>query len=276
MEEGHTKGAETALAAGASVDGPLLQIACPFTQAVLCDQASMVILLIENGANVDAGVAKDIIADGIVALAKGSQPLHVAAQRRDRNIIGLLLQSGAAVNATDAYGSTPQLTSCRFCAVPSPSTSIHAAVGRELLGAGADVTLADNACRIALHYAAVASDDMDLIDLLVSPAPETLNRVDCEGKTPLCAAAQVGNTNSVRCLLSAGATQPTPTHEQIKCSLMMAAVEIGHGGVVHVLLDEGMEALDGPVMHDAIVGAVAQRRAAILHALLRWGEENLQ
>ncbi|CAM9459496.1 unnamed protein product, partial [Ectocarpus fasciculatus] len=132
----------------------------------------------------------------------GSQPLHIAASCCQSNIIGLLLESGAMVNATDAYGSTPLLASCLFRLgdARSSSTITRAHVGRELLGAGADATLADITGRIALHYAADI-DDTDVIELLVSAAPETLNRVDWAGETPLFAAAQAGNVNSIRCLL---------------------------------------------------------------------------
>lgn len=124
VEEGHTKGAEAALAAGASVDGLPLPIACPLTHTVLlpsqhCQPASRERSQCRcrcSERRLDFCVKAD---DGVVALAEGCRPLHVAAERRDRHTIGLLLQSGATVNATDAYGSTPLSALCRFCAIES-------------------------------------------------------------------------------------------------------------------------------------------------------------
>ncbi|CAM9515566.1 unnamed protein product [Ectocarpus fasciculatus] len=138
---------------------------------------------------------------------------------------------------------------------------------RELLDAGADPRVAEPDGCIALHVAANFNEP-DLLELLLSRAPSTVNVPEEEGVTALCYAASEGMEVAVSCLLSAGAYDDPFLFGKGIGSLIMA-VEEGHEKVVRVLLDRGVQAVGGELaMSYALRRAIQYRFRRILQMLL--------
>lgn len=265
VESDNPKLATAVLAAGASVDGSPTQKYRPLIYASERGKARMVKLLLNKGADVDAGLMEDTHGgDGVRVSIKGWRALHAAASYREISVARLLIKAGAAIDAADAGGTTPLMTACIGRYV---STTSRLAIVQELLTAGADATLTNKTGETALHGAATRGDDMDVIDLLVATAPTTLNHADNQGATPLCIAAYHGSENAVRRLLAAGARQST-THGHIKCPFLLA-VQQGHEGVARILDSAPRDALSRPslAIYAGMQAAVLHDRVRILHML---------
>lgn len=193
----------------------------------------------------------------------GERALHVAARIGNIEIVRLLPKR-ADVNATDDMGYTPMLAACSY-------QYIAVEVVRVLLQTGADPAFGGEDGCTPLHVVAL-SEDMDLVDLLYSRAPATLNRCTTEGRTPLFMACHVGNERFVSKLLSLGAMQPLSASEE--CPLGIA-VYLGFVGVVRVLVNEGGIRAVGSKMPlaKALQLAVSFRRVIIVRLLLAVEEE---
>ena len=90
--------------------------------------------LLDLGADVDARLSG---ADGYWGLAAGSSALHVAAWRARHDTVGLLIERGADVHATDDKGRTPLMLAVR-ATVDSFWTALRSPESvRRLLAAGA-------------------------------------------------------------------------------------------------------------------------------------------
>ncbi|CAM9172197.1 unnamed protein product [Laminaria digitata] len=117
---------------------------------------------------------------------------------------------------------------------------------------------------------------MDLIDMLYTAAPATLNRYPPNGMTPLSVACCEGNESMVSKLLSLGAMQPMPPIGRDWWCPLKVAVQEGRVDVVRVLINEGgIRAVGGagPLLK-ALNAAVCYRQARILQLLLTMdGEE---
>lgn len=276
VRTGNTRAVKAMLEAGANVNGSDKVFQCgPLMFAVMLERVDIVDLLIRKGADVNIGTWEDVVEDGVIVIPKRSQPLHAAARACKMYIIRLLIHSGADVDATDAHGNTPLMAACNASFESVAST--RADVARELLGVGADATSTNRDGGTALLFAAEYGDDVDLIDLLVSAAPATLNLADRARATPLLLAATNNKANAVRYLLAAGAKQPAAARQTRTCPLARAVCE-GHGDIVRILLDEeGVDAVIGgaEMMRHAVLAAVTNKRAVILQALLLWAEEKL-
>ena len=97
------------------------------------NRATIVTLLLDSGANVNAG-------DGA-----GVTPVHIACSLGDVELLQLLIQHGGDVDCSDKDGERPLHKAC---------IQGHAAVAATLLSAGAEVSGVDNDGNTALHHAA--------------------------------------------------------------------------------------------------------------------------
>ncbi|CAN0399520.1 unnamed protein product, partial [Scytosiphon promiscuus] len=233
MRYGTISAVEAALGAGANVDGHPDQPYAPIAMAIVGKSTDIVNHLLRHGADPDKPVTVGVLLPGRVIGSPilGARALHIAIKAESVEIIRLLLKgSRADPNATDNEGNTPLMTAClRQC--------VSVEMVRLLLEAGADPALADNTGVIALH-AAAHSDIPDLIDMLHSKAPGTLNRCSSYGMTPLYVACYQGHEAIVSKLLSLGAMQPEPYRKSDVCPLAIAVAK-GFVGVVSVLLNDG-------------------------------------
>ncbi|XP_047336713.1 protein VAPYRIN-LIKE-like [Impatiens glandulifera] len=124
-----------------------------------------------------------------------SSLLQSAARKGNSTFVSALIDAGADVNRRDSDGQ-----SAMSLAVQSGKIDCV----KILIDSGNYVI--DHSSDRFLHDAAVNSDRVDLIELLLSRFPDTdLNSVDSKGRTPLHAAAIHGRVDIIKTLISHGA-----------------------------------------------------------------------
>ena len=152
-------------------------------EALREEQKSMVMLLIDNGVDVNI---KD---------KNCFSPLHCAAQQGHAEIAELLIAKGANVNATDMMGETP----------------LHAAaLGNQkdvvvvLLAGGANVNSENQMERTPLHFAA-RDGHLDVVEILLAQGANVNAKDKSPSRTPLHYAAQQDHKDIAELLLAQGA-----------------------------------------------------------------------
>ncbi len=133
-----------------------------------------------------------------VADDRGITPLMYAAEIGSPDAMRLLIDSGADVNAQNAFGSTALMWS-----VSDPVKV------RLLLDHGADVNAVAKSGRTALIVAAFTNPSAEVVKLLLAKGAKTAV-MDRMHVTPLNAATFGNDTATVRLLLDAGADMETP------------------------------------------------------------------
>jgi ankyrin repeat protein len=119
-------------------------------------------------------------------------------------IRGMIAADGTLVNAHAADGFTGLGLACFFR---------HIEVAKALLAGGADASLASsNALRLAPLHSAVASDSLELVELLLANGAASSPR-ESSGGTPLHSAAGHGNAAIIERLLQAGADKDARTKD---------------------------------------------------------------
>ena len=166
-------------------------------------------------------------------------PLHSAAQAGSIELVQLLLEAGANVNATDFFGGT-----ILECALEKRNLLLV----QILLDAGAEVNAPASTVRgrTALQKA-VQENNMNAVSLLLSRnADVNASAARIGGATALQAAVIKGNINMVRLLLKAGAHVNAPPASSYGRMALDAAAERGRLDILLLLLehDDDVEALD--------------------------------
>lgn len=197
----------------------------------------------------------------------GELALREAAWKANNELVDSLLQRYRAdPNFGSNTGVSPLIEECQ-------NPLACGEVVRLLLEAGADPTVAAEDGDIPLHKV-VSNNRMDLIDMLYSRAPTTLNRCTENDETSLYLACYQGHDRVVSKLLSLGAMQPMPLYasRQQACPLRVAVAK-GLVGVVRVLIREGgIRAVGGEAaLPLALTCAIQFRQAIILRLLLAVG-----
>ncbi|CAM9480918.1 unnamed protein product [Hapterophycus canaliculatus] len=267
VEKGDVRRVEALLAAGASVDGPAFptyENGRPLMAAVTSGNIKMTKCLISNGADVDApSPLKLSDPEGKMSLCRGVRAIHVAVVNAMPQQLQVLLDAGANPDVAHSGGVTPLMATCQMM---RPAERLEMA--RQLLEAGADPTVQDPKGWLPLFYASY-HEEPELMDMLLSIAPETVNHFAKDGSTPLYMASGFGKEELVSLLLSAGAKQPPSGLAMTRCPLEIAVTN-NNEEVVRVLLDRGVEAIGGPrVFPNALNLAVMRKgRTGTLRMLL--------
>ena len=168
----------------------------------------------------------------------GRRPLHYAVAAGRADLVDLLLNAGAEIDAP-GFGGDDRLGGAGFRPValalwrdPYWGRRDDLAVARQLLERGAEYSPA---------IAAALADETRLEELLRADAA-TANLAEACGKRPLSAAAERGNLVLVRRLLAAGADPNLP--EGRNCPrgyALWAAAHHGHREIVELLLAAGAD-----------------------------------
>lgn len=267
VEKGDVRRVEAMLAAGASVEG--LAVATydngrPLMAAVSSGNIKMMKCLISNGANVDAASPLKLSdPEGRMSLCRGVRAIHVAVVNAMPQQLQVLLDAGANPDVAHSGGITPLMATAHMMR-PAERTEM----ARQLLEAGADPTVQDPKGWLPLFYAS-CHEEPELMEMLLSIAPETVNHVSRDGSTPLYMASGFGKDKLVSLLLSAGAKQPPSGLATTRCPLDIAVTNKNEE-VVRVLLDRGIEAIGGSrAFPNALnIAAMRKERTRILRMLL--------
>ncbi|KAK1764019.1 hypothetical protein QBC33DRAFT_211496 [Phialemonium atrogriseum] len=125
---------------------------------------------------------------------RGQTALHWGCGQSNPDIVRLLLEAGAAVNAPELNGATPLMI-----ASANQNLSLSTARLDLLLRHGADVRARDTNGRTALHYAYERHGALIVVRTLLSAGADIEAR-DGEGRTPLQDACHTHNGGMVRSL----------------------------------------------------------------------------
>lgn len=212
----------------------------------------------------------------------GDSLLHLAAEQNSLEMLALLIERGADVNAKDTEGRTPL---CRAACTGNlqmvESLMSHGAVLDDrvflaavdackpevvkfLIAKGANVLAVDERGNTALHYAAHSIGEITQILLQAGIAPNCVNN---EGYTPLMSAASIGNIEVVKTLLAANADAAHRLKDGKP--LIVIAVESGNEEVVKALIDAGVATNRGFKIGGRRVNALTYAKSKNMREMLK-------
>src|SRR5262245_6302129 len=236
------------------------------------DDLAIADLLIRSGAR--ANVANDL----------GATPLHLACTNRSAAMVERLLAAGGDAGAALANGETVLMT----CAHAGDSAAVKA-----LLAHRPDVNAKEREHQQTALMWAVAQQHPAVVRLLIDAhadirarslaydqtvvdeqtqraGREELNyTVKRGGATPLLFAARVGDVESARLLLNAGADANDAQPDGV--SALVLAAHSGHGAVAALLLDRAANPDTLTSGYTALHAAVLRSDIALVKALLAHG-----
>ncbi|CAD0054007.1 unnamed protein product [Aureobasidium pullulans] len=189
---------------------------------------------------------------------RDSTPLLLAVYTGKKDLIEMLMN----VEGTDlAHGSTGGMTLFKMAAFMG-----LASLCRTLIEKGvADCTIPSKTGGFyPLHYAAY-SDDVEVIELLLSQPGVDKNVVSMNGYTPLCDAVRMGRVKSVETLLAHNVEVDTPDNRG-RTPLLIASQK-SNQNIVKALLGAGAKA----ELNDALSIALTNRDEGLVHLLKNAG-----
>lgn len=240
---GHTMTAWLLIRARADINKPDNEGRTPLHAAVeSChpsSNSSILCLLLENGAKIDAQTKLDLT------------PLHIAASRGSDSAVWLLLEKGADPSQKDANDRT---------ALHWAITSGHVKVAQLLIWKAEGLIHAvDYETRTALHYAA-SLGHLLIVDMLLNRGVD-IDICDIEGNTPLHLAVSQQQEDVVACLVRRGADVNIRTKKRKKWTAMRLAVSVGNTTITQALRqagggNPGVERNESPIPREVVEGKV--------------------
>ncbi len=163
----------------------------------------------------------------------GGTPLHMAAEAGHEGVVQALLDYGAAINVVGGcYGRNP---------LHWAAHKGHIKVVKVLLDYDADVNVIDKTCGTALYHAS-SEGYGEIVEILMSHGADVEAKIECgalAGKTPLHGAAELGHTLIVQALIAHGAMINVVDKEGL--TPLHFAAENGRKDVVEVLCAHGAD-----------------------------------
>ena len=204
----------------------------------------------------------------------GKTPLMEACEKDYVDVIAMLLQKGANVNAADKLGYTSlfrckSVTSARLLLNFGASANVRTTLGeypcmyisdkkimKELLDAGANINVQDN-MGVTVLIQAVASNHWDLARFLLTNDTQKSdpNVTDYAGQTALSVASRKGNIPMVNLLLENG------TDTDIGTSSLIEAFTHGKIDTLEFLLDQGSSPNETNTFGETLLVTAAQSGA---------------
>lgn len=209
-------GVQAALAAGADANEPDPSTLTPLHMAAARGAMEIATLLIEAGADVavEAGTGQG-----------KAHALHLAAQFDHPDMVRLLLDHGAAIDAATTRGETALILAAK---------SGYAGVAEVLLQAGADPLLGDAAYGDTALYIASMHGYLEVVKLMLAKGVDPNLRNPKSGETPLWVAAMDNRVEVIKTLLASGA-DPNIADDKGKTPVQMT----GNSEVVELLRQSG-------------------------------------
>jgi uncharacterized protein len=229
--------ADLLIRAGAGVNAANDLGVTPLWTASLNGSPAMVRRLLEAGANANA------------ALLLGETPVMVAARSGNPEVVELLLARGANPNARAARGQDALMWAV---------AQKHADVVKVLLAHGADIHARSN---VWSQVMAVPPHGL----------PEYNREIPHGGDTALMFAARVGDLESAKLLVAAGAK--VNDRDAWGVSATVLAAQSGYGDLVEFLLENGADANAAAAGFTALHEAIMRRDEKIVSALLAHGAD---
>ena len=201
----------------------------------------------------------------------GLGPLHRAVAGGHAEMVRLLLDRGAKVNATNEYDYTKGCTPLVVAAAEG-----HEQIAQVLLDRGADVGAANKDGETPLHVAA-GKGHTALAVMLLDRGAE-LKAISRRGETPMEAAARGGHLKTVRELLARGADpngELVPGPGWVASGALHGAARSGHVEVVRLLLDKGANISAAPDRSQttALLVAAEAGHLEVVRLLVRRGAD---
>ena len=176
--------------------------------------------------------AKDIDINAKSAPPEGNTALHMAAKLGKTDLLEVLLDHGADINAINATEQTALMVGARC----SPADMNYQQVMRKLIERGANVEMVDKNGDTALIIAAIPSNEgTEILQLLLEKGVQT-NTINIAGSTALITAAYWGNTLGVEYMLQCRKSQYIEAEQEV-WSAMISATSGCHVATVRVLLE---------------------------------------
>lgn len=177
-QQGQLESVNLLLTSGARIDVLNLHTETPLLAAVRNNHAPVATQLLRKNAD------PNIWAEG-----KAFAPLHYAAMREDTDLLAVLLDAGAQVNAKGELGATP----LHIAAAHGRASAVEL-----LLTAGADITAQADNGSTPLHYSVAfgSTNVATVVSSLLRNGAST-DVVDGKGKTPIDLSKEKGSEPSV-------------------------------------------------------------------------------
>ncbi|XP_071946311.1 uncharacterized protein [Antedon mediterranea] len=165
----------------------------------------------------------------------GRAPIHWASMASSSANMELLLRANVNVSVRDRDGLTPAMWACRMdntrhleLILNSPNNQVQESDGIER----------DMNGRTWIHWAVRRTEPMKCLKKLITP--DTVAIRDSEGKTVLHMAAEQGSMEACRIILNMVGNECLKETDNICRTCLHLAVINGHGEVVNLLLEEGV------------------------------------
>jgi ankyrin len=200
-------------------------------------------------ANGNAALVEKLLgAGGTTSIPLGVPPIVLAARAGSADTVSVLVAHGADVNAREPGADQTAL----MWAV----SEHHPDVVRVLLSHGADVQARTRTSKVHVNRGGA-------IGSFERPVPDEVER---GGSTPLLFAARVGDLESARLLIDAGAL--VNDKQADGASALLVATHSGHGRVAELLLDRGANPNAAEAGYTALHAAVLVGDRKLVAALL--------
>lgn len=272
VRDGNIAAVRALLKQGVDVNAVQGDGATPLHWAVHVDDLNAVELLIRAGARVDA--ANDT----------GVTPLYLACMNRNAPVVEKLLAAGANPNVTLLNGETVLMMCARSGTV---------AAVRNLLVRGAAVNAKEPLHHQTALMWAVAQRRPDVVETLIEAGadiharsrsfPQVVTAEETQragreelnytllrgGSTPLLFAARVGDTDSARLLIDAGADVNDSLPDGT--SALTLAAHSGQGATAMLLLERGANPDAAAIGYTALHAAVLRDEPELVKALIKHG-----
>jgi len=184
---------------------------------VLAKDPEIVKFLIEAGANVNEVFGQ-----------KGKNPLILAVENGDFDIVKNLVQNGANINTQDREG---------FSALHKAVLINRNDVVRYLCGNGADLSLKGGLQKRTAFLEAAEISNVEMAKYLFGKG-SNINDIDRDGSTALHAATRAGNEDFVKYLVDNGA-EVNLVGGQRRRTVFQEAAEVGNFEIVQYLVEKG-------------------------------------